>query len=285
MLLAQLVVPDHGLPAHPHHGVERHAPRFAVRGDGRRQQGGLGVVDGGAHVAAAGGGDLLDHARFDIQQDVLFLRKDVERPHHGELHVLKAHGLELEDRRAAEHGGVDVKIRVLCGGGDQGDAPVLDILQQDLLLFFVEILDLVQVQQHAAPVVDAVQIGDDGLDVRGGGRGAVELAYFFVGQPGGDLRHRGLSGAGGTVEDQVRQLAGLQDVAQRLVFADQVPLSDHVVQGLRADPVRKGGRHKTAPSVNCWFDFITSRAGLQGGLSASLQFGVRSAEWSWRTNG
>ena len=61
--------------------------------------------------------------------------------------LLRGGGPELKNGAARKDGVVDVKIGVFRGGGDEGDAAVLDKLQQGLLLLFVKILDLVQIQQ------------------------------------------------------------------------------------------------------------------------------------------
>ena len=63
------------------------------------------------------------------------------------------HRFKFKNGRTAEYGTVNIKIRVLSGGGDQGDPPVFDMLQQGLLLLFIEILDLVEIQEecHRCP--------------------------------------------------------------------------------------------------------------------------------------
>ena len=65
-------------------------------------------------------------------------------------HVGGSEGFEFKHGAPAEQRVVDVEIGVLGGGGDEGDGAVLDALQQALLLLFVQILYLVQIEQQAA---------------------------------------------------------------------------------------------------------------------------------------
>ena len=139
----------------------------------RRQGQELHGVQGLADVAAAAPGDVGGDAVLDEKGFVHFLLLGAEAAEYGALHLLRGDGLDLKDRGAAEDRVVDVEIGVLRGGGDEGDAAVLDVFQQGLLLLFVEILDLVQVEQDAVAADDGVQLLHDGLDVGQGGVGAV----------------------------------------------------------------------------------------------------------------
>ena len=89
---------------------------------------------------------MRGHAFFRMDGNLLLLLQESEPLCHRLLHIRRLHRLELEHRRAAEYRVVHVKIRVFGGGGNEGDPPVLNMFQQALLLLFVEILDLVQVQ-------------------------------------------------------------------------------------------------------------------------------------------
>ena len=109
---------------------------------------------------------MLRRTRFHDGIYALALRYYVNcAPHRG--HDLGGgHGLELEHGAAREQGVVDVEIGVLGGGGDERYAAVLDELEEALLLLFVEVLYLVEVEQHAAGGEHGVELGDDGLYVR-----------------------------------------------------------------------------------------------------------------------
>ena len=157
--------------------------------------------------------------------------------------VLRADRAELEDRRAREDGIVDIEIRVLRRGGNQGDLPVFDILQQRLLLLFVEILDLVEVQQHAVRREERVELGVDLPDVRRRGRRRVEPEQLPPRLRGDQVGHRGLSGAGRAVENQVRDFLRFDDPAQKAVRAQDVLLPADVLQTFRAELVRQGLIH------------------------------------------
>src|SRR5699024_996502 len=97
--------------------------------------------------------------------------------------------LELEDRRAAQDRVVHVEVRVFRRGGDQRDAAVFDELEQRLLLFLIEILDLVEVKQHAVHRLQRVDLGDDVPDIGRGGRRAVQLAQVHIRVAGNDGRY------------------------------------------------------------------------------------------------
>ena len=67
------------------------------------------------------------------------------------------------------------RIRVLGGGCNEGDRAVLDALQQALLLLFVQVLDLVQIQQDAARPRQCADVLEHRLDVAGAAGSAVDL--------------------------------------------------------------------------------------------------------------
>ena len=156
---------------------------------------------------------------------------NVDGPLYRALRLFRRDGLELKHRGAAENGVKHAEIGVFRGGGDEGDPPVLDKFQQGLLLFFVEILDLVQIEQHAAGGQHGVKLGDDLLDVGNAGGGGVELSQGAVGALGDNAGHGGLAGAGGAVEDHVGDLPALHNAAQHPVPAQNMALAHHIVQG------------------------------------------------------
>ena len=150
-----------------------------------------------AHVASAGGGDIVGHARGKADGLAAALVCQRDRPFGRAGDVGGGDGLELEDRRAAQNRAEHAEIRIFGRRGDQRDAAVLDELQQALLLLFVEILDLVKIQQHAARREQGVELGNDLLDVRDAGCRGVELAQRAVRLFRDDARDGRLARAGG----------------------------------------------------------------------------------------
>ena len=140
---------------------------------------------------------------------------------------------ELKDGGAGEDGIENGEVGVLRGGSDDGDLAVLHELQQGLLLLFIEILDLIQVEQHPVGRQQGVNISDDLPNVRNGGGGGVEPVQGAVGLIGDDVGHCGLAGAGRAEKDHVGHLTALDDAAQNPVLAQDVALPHHVLQGLR----------------------------------------------------
>ena len=60
-------------------------------------------------------------------------------------------GLELENLGAGDEGAVDVEERVVGRGADEAQVPALDVGQEDVLLRFVEVMDLVDEQDRFSP--------------------------------------------------------------------------------------------------------------------------------------
>ena len=123
-----------------------------------------------------------------------------------------------------------------------------------MLLFFIEVLDLIEVQHHAVHGVKAAQLGDEGFDIPGGGGGAVQAVQLFARPCRNNAGSGGFTHAGGPVEDEIGQGAALGDAAQQAVGPQQVLLADHFIEGLGADAIRKGCCHSRA-----------SLGGLSGG--------------------
>ena len=206
---------------------------FLVGGDRRQLQG----IHRLAHVAAAAGGDLGGAAFFQGNGNALFLPQQLCGSVNGAFHLGRRHALELKDRRAAEDRVVNIEIRILGGGGDQGDAAVFNVFKEHLLLLFIEILDLVQIEQDAVHAGKGVQLGDDRLDISGRSGGAVEFFKRFIRFVCDIGRQRGLADAGRTVENQIRHDAALDYLAQGLAGAEQVLLPDDIVERRRTETV------------------------------------------------
>ena len=177
---------------------------------------------------------LTDHLRLQP------LPHEADAPLHGGAHVGGLDGLELEHGGAAEHRVVNIEIGILGGGCDQRDLAVLHELQQGLLLLFVEVLDLVQVEEHPVGGQHGADVLDDVLDVGDGGSCGVQTVQRPVGAPGNDVGHGGLAGARGTVEHQVGDGAAVDNPAQQAVPPQDMALAHHLIQGLGPDLVGQG---------------------------------------------
>ena len=175
-------------------------------------------------IAAASLRDMAGHTRLRQDGHAVARFEIIERPLDRALRFFLLHGLELKDRGARQNGVIDIEIRVFRRGRDQRDLAVFDVFQQRLLLLFVEILDLVEIQQHAVRREERVQLGVDLLNVGGGRRGCVELAQLPLCFLRDQVRDRCLARAGRPVEDEIRHASGFDDTAQQAVFAQNMLL-------------------------------------------------------------
>ena len=201
----------------------------AVRRDCRKLEG----VHRLSHVAAAACRNFCGTAVLEGDFDILLLREQFSGADHGALNLLRLDGLELKNRRAAENRVVDVEIRVLGGRGNQGDAAVLYVFEQGLLLLFIEVLYLVEIEQDSVEPLKGIEPGDDLLDICGRGGGSVELLEGLAGLLCDVGREGGLSDARRPVKNQVGHVAALDDFSQRSALSEQVLLTDYIVERLR----------------------------------------------------
>ena len=211
------------------------------------------LCDDAPVAVAAADGYFFCAGLAQLNGDLLLLLQQTRRAKHRPFDLLRLHRLEFKDRGAAENGVVrgaaengvvNVKIRVLGGGGDQRDAAVFDVFEQGLLLLFIKILDLIQIKQDAVYARKGAELCHDLLDVGGGGSGAVELAQRLVGFVGYISGERRFADARRTVEYQVGYLAALDYPAQRFALRQEVPLPDDVVERLRPKAVGKWFFHR-----------------------------------------
>ncbi len=152
------------LQGHRHHAVH-------LLASGTEQ---LRPVDGLAHIAAAGGGQVIPHIIRCLDGHAVALLQQPEGTVYRRSNLLGRDRFELKDGGAGEDGIENGEVGVLRGGSDDGDLAVLHELQQGLLLLFIEILDLIQVEQHPVGRQQGVNISDDLPNVRNGGGGGVE---------------------------------------------------------------------------------------------------------------
>ena len=108
-----------------------------------------------------------------------------------------------------------------------------------MLLFLVQILDLIEVQQDAPRPGQCADILEHCLDIPGAAGGAVELVQGHAAVLGNNACHRGLSGAGGTVKDHVGDASALDGAAEHLSLGQQMLLPAHIRQRFGTQALRK----------------------------------------------
>ena len=114
-------------------------------------------------------------------------------------------------------------------------------------MFFVEVLDLVQIQQDAVRGQQGTHLIHHIPDIRQGGGGGIETPQGASRTLGNDICHGGFSGAGGAVEYHVGNLSAVDHPAEQAVPAQNMALTQHLVQILRADAVRQRLVHTQFP--------------------------------------
>ena len=196
-----------------------------------------------ADISAAATGDMLTDALFRLYLHSRFVGEDTECPFHCGDNVLGGDGLELEHRTSAENGVIDVKIGVLGGGGDKGYLAVFNIFKEGLLLLFVEILYLVEVQKDAVHSVNCACVGDNIPDVGCSCGGAIELmelhSRIFCNYP----CNGGFSYSRGTVKYHIGDIAAVDYAPEISAFVKEMTLTDNFIKVFGAYSVCKGGGH------------------------------------------
>ena len=192
---------------------------------------------------------MLPHARLRLRRHSILLLQIAHGAANCLLHARRRDRLELKDRASGQNGVIDVEIWILRRGCDQGDLSVFDVFQQRLLLLFIEVLDLVEIEQNAVRSQKRVQLGIDLLDISGGGRRRVELAELTLRLRGDQIGDRCFPGAGRAIKDHVRHIAGKNDPAQKAVFSKYMLLSADLVQRGRPEYVCQRLIHASASFV------------------------------------
>ena len=186
-----------------------------------------------AQIAAAASRNILQSTFLGNRRQSRALLHKGHRPLYRLQCRLGVDLLEFKHRGPAQNRVEHIEVRILRGGGNEGDFAVFDVLQEGLLLLFVEGLNLVQIQQHPVRGHEGVQLGHDLLDVSRGGGGGIQLEQGPVGLLRNDVGNGGLSGAAGAVEDHVGDLPGVDEPPQHRALAQNMLLSEHLVQGCR----------------------------------------------------
>ena len=197
-----------------------------------------------AHVPAAGSGDVFHHAVLQAQRAVQVLFHHMECPLHRRTDFFRLYRLKFKHGGPAQNRIIDIKIWILRCRSDQSNLPVFDEFQKRLLLFFIKVLDLVQIEQHAVHCVQTVQARNHFADVRGRSSGPVQFAEFAVGLLCDDGSQCRLSHAGWAVEDQIGDHPRGKNPAQGFPFPQQMALAYHLIQRLGTDAVRQWAHQK-----------------------------------------
>ena len=161
-----------------------------------------------------------------------------EAPLHEQRAGLGTERLESEQRGSAEQRRIDLEERILGGGADQDEQSALDRGQQCVLLRLVEPMHLIEEQDRAlAPLPETIVGAASHLEhiLHRGGDGR-ELLEGLRGGVRDELRQRGLTRARRPPQDHRRQSIGLDECAQRPTRAEQMFLTDDIVEGARPQP-------------------------------------------------
>ena len=164
---------------------------------------------------------------------------DPDAPVHSGQNVLRRQHFKFKYSGAGQNRVKNGEIRIFRGGGHQSNFSVLNELQQRLLLFLIEVLDLIQIQKHAIGGHQRAHLVHDIPDIGQGRGGCVEPAQGPAGLLGNDIGHGGLSGPGGSIEHHVWDLPALNDPAEQAVLSQNMRLPHYLVQSLRTDAVRQ----------------------------------------------
>ena len=139
--------------------------------------------------------------------------------------------MQRVDAAAGEQRGDDLEGRILGGGADESDRPVLDVGQEGVLLGLVEAVDLIDEEDGAGAEAGGLfGVDHDLLDLLDAGEDGGELDEGGAGGFGDNFGEGGLSDSGRTPEDHRGGVVALDLHAQRLARSEQVLLTDKFVE-------------------------------------------------------
>ena len=155
--------------------------------------------------------------------------------------VLLGEPLEDEDLAAREEGRIDLEGGVLRGGADEDDAALLDIGKEGVLLGLVEAMDFVDEEDGApAELTHPFGAGHDLLDFANAARDGAEIDELGLREVGDDIRKGCLADAGRPPEDHRGNLVLLDHRAKQTALADELLLTNKLVERFGAHAARKG---------------------------------------------
>ena len=200
-------------------------------------------------VSASAFGKVGAGVLIHLDPDVLPFGKLLQGVVKPLFHVRRRQRLELKHSAPGQQRIIDVEIGVFGGGGNEGHRAVLDALQQALLLLFVQVLDLIQIQQDAPCPCQCADVLQHCLDIPGAAGGAVELMQGHAAVLGNDPRHGGLAGAGGSVEDHIGNVPAFDGAPEHPSRCQQMLLPADIRQCFGAQALRQRLIHPVHPPL------------------------------------
>ena len=216
--------------------------------DGRRRYRKIQTAQCFAQIAACAlckvGTGILVHIelRFPVSRELL------HRIVQTALHIRCRQSLELEHRAPGQQRIINVEVRIFGGGCNQRHRAVLNAFQQALLLLFVQILDLVQIQQDAARSRQRTDVLEHRLDVPCAAGCAVQLVQCHTAVFCNDAGHGGLARAGWAIEDHIGDTPALDGTAEHPVRRQQMLLATDVCQSFGPQALRQWFVHRVPSS-------------------------------------
>ena len=152
--------------------------------------------------------------------------------------VITLQGFEFEHPSSAQERSDHLERWILRRRADQGDCPILDRVEDSVLLGLVESMNLVDEEDHPREPVSMSRLGvGDHLAQVGDATGdGGERRKAGVGESGDHSRDRGFAAARRSPEDAGRGCVGLDRAAERCVGSDEMRLSDDFVEAARSHP-------------------------------------------------
>jgi len=184
-------------------------------------------VEAPAGIAFARGGEVAQGFLGDLDpigpESAFRVRQG---PVHEADQVVVRERLQFEDLGAGDEGTVDVEKRVVGGGADEADHAAFDVGQQNVLLGFVEPVDLVDEEDRPGPArpEPVGRRSHDPPDIGHVALHPAEPLEYRSGGPGDDLGECGFPGSGRAVEEDGGDPVGLDRPAQELARTEDVLL-------------------------------------------------------------
>ena len=210
---------------------------------------GVGEQDGGLESGERR--SRISRGQLDEVIERVVGERDAERTHpalcidDGELEehadLIGLERLETKKEAPRDQRADEAVVRVLGGGADQGDRPVFDRRQEDLLLRLVPTVDLVDEQDRSEQrrlrmVHHAPRVRDTGAH-----RG--ELLEVGADRHREQVRERGLPGAGRTPQDDGGKVTAVDQLRERLALTEEMVVPDEFLEVARAHARREWSIH------------------------------------------
>ena len=163
------------------------------------------------------------------------------------LHIRCRQRFEFKYRAAGQQCIIDVKIRVFRSRGNEGDCAVFNTFQQALLLLFVQVLDLIQIEQDASRPGQGADVFQHGLDIPRPAGSTIELMQGHAAVLSDNAGHRGFARAGGAIKNHVGDLAALDGAAENSARSQKMLLAADISQSFGAQTLRQRFIHWSFP--------------------------------------